>query len=86
MYNWNQHFICFPKVYSSLLRFTSNVKKCNTISDVLASSQQQAVMRGKVIMLCCHCDNNNAHLICLQLVQIYKYINTQYGLPGKGEI
>ena len=35
-------------------------EKCTKIvSDVLASSQQQALMRGKVIPLCCHSGNNN---------------------------
>jgi len=52
--------------------FTSTMQKCNTISDVLASSRQQAVTRGEVIVLCCHSWS--------------KYINTQYGLPGKGEV
>jgi len=66
-----------------MLAFTSNMQKCNTVSDVLASSQQQAVMQGEVITLCCHSDNNHAHLIRLQLEQIYKYA---IRLAGKGEI
>jgi len=37
-----------------------NVQKCNTVSDVLASSQQQAVASGEVIMLCCHSESNYA--------------------------
>ena len=36
------------------------LKKCNTVSDVLAWSQQQAVIRGEVITLCCHRGNNYA--------------------------
>jgi len=36
-----------------------NKQKCNTISDDLASSQQQAVMQGEVIMLYCHSDNSH---------------------------
>jgi len=64
----------------SMLGFTSNMQKCNTVSNVLASSQQQAVTRGDVIT-CCHSDNNHAHLIRLQLEQ---YINMQYGISVRG--
>jgi len=55
-----------------------NMQKCNTVSDVFASSQQQAVMRREVITLCCH--NDNSHICGWN-----KHINTQCGLPGEGE-
>ena len=73
IYHWNLRFFGFPKMYSSsrsMLGFTSNMQKCNTVSKVLASSQQETVTRGEVIMLCCHSDNNHPHLIH---VQMYKY-------------
>jgi len=42
IYRWNRQFIGFPEIRSSLrsmLGFKRSVQKCNSISDVLASSQ-----------------------------------------------
>jgi len=62
-----------------MLGFTSNIQKCNTVSDVL---QQQAVTQGEVITLCCHSDNS--HVCGWNKYRLEKKHNN--GLPGEGEI